>query len=451
MKFGGTSVGDASHIREVARIVRERLDRKPVVVVSAHSGVTDQLDHIAREAVAGRADLKPLRERHATVLADLGLDPSFQNTLLEELETLLRGIALVRELSARTLDMVHSFGERLSVRTVAAHFQQSGIAATALDAFDAGLVTDSNYGRARPIPEAELNINKTLAAVSGVPVVTGYIGKDRNGHITTLGRNGSDYSAAIFGNALNVEEIQIWTDVDGVMTADPRVVPVARSIPEMTYEEAGELAYYGGKVLHPATIQPAVAKNIPVRVLNTKRAHSPGTLIEKTVPGAPDPVTSITSRRGVAMLNVVSTRMLGQIGFMARLFEEFGKREIVIDHIATSEVSVTLTTDARPGLEAVERDLQDFANVTVERGKSTVSIVGRGMRSNPDVVPRALTTLHRAGIIPQLITQSALRSSLSILVEEAEAPVAVRELHKALFEGANTAPVRAAGSGAQVY
>jgi aspartate kinase len=433
MKFGGTSVADAVHIREVGKIVRERLARKPVVVVSAHSGVTDQLDQLARAAVVGKADIRPLAARHATVLQELGLDPAIHTELLAELETLLRGIALVRELSARTLDLVHSFGERLSVRTVAAHFNAIGMPATALDAFDAGLVTDTNYGRARPLASAEGAIRERLGLVRGVPVISGYIGKDSDGHITTLGRNGSDYSAAIFGNALNVEEIQIWTDVDGVMTADPRVVPEARSIPEMTYEEAGELAYYGGKVLHPATIQPAVAKNIPVRVLNTRRSTSPGTLIERAVPGSPGMVTSITSRRGVAMLNVLSTRMLGQSGFMSRLFEEFGRLEIVIDHIATSEVSVTLTTDARAHLENVQKALADVADVQFERGKATVSIVGRGMRSHSEAAPLALTTLQKAGIAPQLITQSALRTSLSLLLEEAEAGPAVKALHAAFF------------------
>lgn len=434
MKFGGTSVGDALHIREVARIVREVIDRKPVVIVSAHTGVTDQLDQLARAAVAGNADVKPLVERHATILRELQLKPELQTSLLEELETLLRGIALVRELSARTLDLVHSFGERLSARAVAAHFNNSGMASAAIDAFDAGLITDSNYGRARPLPEAERKIFQSLQKISGVPVITGYIGKDTNGHITTLGRNGSDYSAAIFGNAINAEEIQIWTDVDGVMTADPRVVSDASSVPEMTYEEAGELAYYGGKVLHPATIQPAVAKNIPVRVLNTKRPASRGTLIEQKVPGTPPPVTSITSRRGVAMLNVLSMRMLGQSGFMSRLFEEFGKHEIIIDHIATSEVSVTLTTDAKANLEKVQKALVDVADVQFERGKATVSIVGRGMRTHPEVNPLILTTLHKSGIAPQLITQSALRTSLSFLVEEAEAAPAVKALHQALFE-----------------
>ncbi|MBI3819264.1 MAG: aspartate kinase [Planctomycetes bacterium] len=448
MKFGGTSVADAEHIREVARIVRERLARKPVVIVSAHAGVTDQLDQIGRDAVLGHADAAPLAERHAKLLHDLGLDPSLLAPLLHEIETLLKGIELVRELSARTRDMVHSFGERLSVRTVAAHFCSVGIPAVAIDAFDAGLITDSNYGRARPLPEAEKKIYETLRNIPGVPVITGYIGKDLNGHITTLGRNGSDYSGAIFGNALNVEEIQIWTDVDGVMTADPRVVPLAQSIPEMTYEEAGELAYYGGKVLHPATIQPAVAKKIPVRVLNTKKPVSPGTLIEQRVPGDALPVTSITSRRGVAMLNVISTRMLGQSGFMARLFDEFGKREIVIDHIATSEVSVTLTTDAHSDLESIERALKEIADLEVERGKATVSIVGRGMRSHPEVVSKALLTLHQAGIAPQLITQSALRSSLSLLVEESQASAAVRALHQSFFEMAPADIPRAARAGA---
>lgn len=433
LKFGGTSVADAAHIREVGRIVNGCVARRPVVVASAHAGVTDLLDRLAHDAVKGRADLDPIAERHRTVLRDLGLSTEPIEPLLAELEAVLRGVALVRELSPRTLDLVHSFGERLSVRAVAAHLRSAGIEAMAIDAFDAGLVTDANCGRARPLPEAEKEIARALAKAEGVPVITGYIGKDLSGHITTLGRNGSDYSAAIFGNALDAEEIQIWTDVDGVMTADPRVVPEARSIPVMTYEEAGELAYYGGKVLHPATIQPAVAKNIPVRVLNTKRPASAGTLIARTAPEPAPAVTSITSRRGVAVVNVISTRMLGQSGFMAKLFEEFGRREIVIDHVATSEVSVTLTVDARTDLDGAAKALAPIAEVSVARGKATVSIVGRGMRRHGDVVPRALQTLHAARIHPELITQSAMRLSLSTVMDEDQAHAAVRALHAELF------------------
>lgn len=434
LKFGGTSVADAAHIREVARIVRARLDRKPAIVVSAHSGVTDQLDRMAREAVSGNVSVEPLAERHFTVLRELGLSTEIAKPLLEQLDALLRGIALVRELSPRTLDHVHSFGERLSCRTVAAHFCDVGIDAFAIDAFDAGLTTDSNYGRARPLPEAEQQIAKALKPRKGVAVITGYIGRDSEGYVTTLGRNGSDYSGAIFGNALDAEEIQIWTDVDGVMTADPRVVPQARSIPVMTYEEAGELAYYGGKVLHPATIQPAVAKTIPVRVLNTRRPESQGTLIVQSVAEEPAPVTSITSRRGVALMNVQSMRMLDQSGFMARLFDTFGRHEIVIDHIATSEVSVTLSTFGNADLEPVARELSSIAEVTVERNKSAVSIVGRGMRQHGDVVHRALATLHGEKIDPQLITRSALRTSLSLILEESEATPAVRALHREFFK-----------------
>ena len=439
MKFGGTSVADAAHIREVARIVGERLQRRPVVVASAHAGVTDHLDRLAREALSGKGDLAPLAEKHRAILRDLAISSDSIEPLLRELEAVLRGVSLVRELSPRTLDLIHSFGERLSVRTIAAHFRNVGIDATAVDAFDVGLVTDANCGRARPLPEAAAEIARRFAKMSGVPVVTGYIGKDSSGHVTTLGRNGSDFSAAIFGNALDAEEIQIWTDVDGVLTADPRVVPEARSLPIMTYEEAGELAYYGGKVLHPATIQPAVAKSIPVRVLNTKKPQSAGTLIVHQVSDRAPAVTSITSRRNVAILNVISTRMLGQSGFMARLFEEFGRREIVIDHIATSEVSVTLTTDARADLEAVARALAPIAEVTVERAKATVSIVGRGMREHGEVVPRALATLHEARIDPELITQSAMRLSLSIVVEEDQAAPAVRILHSEFFRSAPAA------------
>jgi aspartate kinase len=425
-------------LREVARIVAARLASKPVLVVSAHAGVTDHLDRLAREAVVGKANTTEIAERHRAVFRELGLATDPIEPLLAELDAILKGVSLVRELSPRTLDLVHSFGERLSVRALAAHMKNCGIEATAVDAPDAGLVTDANSGRARPLPQAERDILSRIGKIPGVPVITGYIGKDLSGHLTTLGRNGSDYSAAIFGNALSAEEIQIWTDVDGVMTADPRVVADARSIPVMSYEEAGELAYYGGKVLHPATIQPAVAKNIPVRVLNTKRPQSAGTLIVRNVDHAAPPVTSITSRRNVAILNVVSTRMLGQSGFMAKLFEEFGRREIAIDHIATSEVSVTLTTDMRADLEGVARALAPIAEVTLAKSKATVSIVGRGMREHGEVVPRALSTLHATGIDPKLITQSAMRLSLSIVVEEHEAPTSVRALHAEFFQPAET-------------
>lgn len=434
MKFGGTSVGDAAHIRVVEGIVRRYLLRNPVLVISAHGGVTNLLDETARKAVRGNYSVEALRERHLGILRDLGLPQDLHEPFFKELDDLLRGISLVGELTPRSLDYVLSFGERMSVRTVAAHFQRSGVPATALDAFDAGLVTDSNFGRARPLPESAADIQRRVAAVTGLPVLTGYIAKDLRGNVTTLGRNGSDYSAAIFGNALGAEEIQVWTDVDGILTADPRIVPEARPLPEISFDEASELAYYGGKVLHPATLLPAVAKNIPVRVLNTRNPSSPGTVILKEPKPSVSPVRSIVYKREVFLINVSSTRMLGQPGFMAKLFAVFDRHEIVIDMIATTEVSVSMTADSSRNLEEAVRELRSFAEVSVESGRAIVCLVGHGIQKAIDVPGRVFGTLAKEGIRVQMISQGALRVNVGFIVGNDEVAPAVKALHRAFFD-----------------
>jgi aspartate kinase len=254
LKFGGTSVGGPEPIRRLGEIVRRCLPEKPVVVVSAMSGVTNRLFRISDLAILGTSwqeELSGLREHHRSTLRDLGLETALLDPLFGELEGLIRGIALIRECTLRTKDYLVSFGERFSVRMVAAHLRGIGLEAAALDSFDAGLVTDGRFGGARPLSDVDARIRSALSKASGVPVITGYIGKDEAGNITTLGRGGSDYSASIFGAALDAKEIQIWTDVDGVMTADPRIVKGARFIPKMSFAEASELAFYGAKVLHP--------------------------------------------------------------------------------------------------------------------------------------------------------------------------------------------------------
>lgn len=436
MKFGGSSLGDAAHIRVVEGIVSKQRDREPALIVSAHSGVTNLLEETARKAVRGKYSLDALKERHTTILKELSLDESLHEPFFKELDDLLRGISLVGELTPRSMDYVLSFGERLSARTIAAHFTKRGIPALAVDAFDAGLTSDSNFGRARPLPESAAEIKKHICGMKKLPVITGYIAKDLRGNITTLGRNGSDYSAAIFGNAIDAQEIQIWTDVDGLMTADPRVVPQAHPIATLSFDEASELAYYGGK-LHPATLLPAMVKGIPVRVLNTKNPASPGTVILKEVKSSSEqasaPVRSIVYKRNLHLINVTSTRMLGQPGFMAKLFSVFDRHEISIDMIATTEVSVSMTTDSARNLEEAVSELRSFSEVTVESEKAIVCVVGHGIRHAPKVPGTVFATLSTAGIRVQMISQGALRVNVGFLVNHEDVAPAVQALHKAFF------------------
>ncbi len=461
MKFGGTSVGDAARVRDVVEIVRGRLPRRPVVVVSAQAGVTNELIALAEAAAKGETSAAALRARFDGLLADLGLPAALVEEELDELEALLKGVTLVGDLTPRSLDRMMSFGERCSARIVAAAMTKAGVPAAPIMAYDVGLLTDSTYGAAAVDPSTYDEIPRRLdpmlsqwsdtksgsprdfqeipdrsASPRGtgvVPVVTGFIARDKDGFLTTLGRGGSDYSAAIFGAALAAEEIEIWTDVDGVMSADPRIVPAAKSIDRMSFTEAAELAYYGAKVIHPATIQPAVAKNIPIRVLNTFRPASPGTLILREVDGAAPGVRSIASKSGITMIHVTSLRMLLQHGFMARLFEVFERHKVVIDMVSTSEVSVTVTTDNPRGLPALEADLRAFAEVRVAGGRSILCLVGDRLRDQPEAMERIFGTLRAAAIPVRMISVGASRTNVSLVVDQADAAKAVKALHREFF------------------
>jgi aspartate kinase len=447
MKFGGTSVGSASSIRRVLGVVRSRLKRRPIIVASAMAGVTDGLQATARAALRGTVSVVSLRRRHAQVARELEIDPALVDLEVAEFEALLRGVQLLGELSPRSLDAVMSFGERMSVKILADFFSRNGIPSRAANAYDIGLVTDSGFGRARPLDAAYDRIAESVLSQRGAEllIVTGYIGKDVDGNITTLGRNGSDYTAAIVGSALGVEEIQIWTDVNGVMTADPTVVPEARPIAEMSFDEAAEVAYYGAKVLHPATIQPAVSKNIPVRVLNTHAADEAGTLILGRARRSEAPVKAIVSRRGITVINVVSTRMLMQYGFLAKIFEVFERHRIVIDLVATSEVSVSCTTDSDADVAKAVEDLSSFADAQVQSRRAIVAAVGSGIRSSKEVSARFFDALARQGIGVEMISQGATRTNLSVLVREAEAERAVHALHDEFFGRALGTRMRRSG------
>lgn len=433
MKFGGTSVGDAAHIRRVVELVRARLADRPCVVVSAHSGVTDALLDLAHKAVAGKHDVTALRERHDRIKSDLGIEVPEHDALFQELSDLLRGISLVAESTPRLLDHVASFGERLAVHTVAAALRQAGITASAVMAYDAGLKTDSRYQRARPLPESFDAIAANLASRDEVCVVTGFIAKDDAGSITTIGRNGSDYSASLFGRALKAREIEIWTDVPGVMTADPRLVPDARPIECMTYDEAAEIAFCGGRVLHPATLQPAVEANIPVRVLDTRNPTGPNTVICRDVPPSRPVVRTVVQKRGICLVNIVTPRMLGAHGYMARIFEVAARHEVALDMLATTEISVSATVeDDRRRLPALLAELQQLGDVTIDRQIAAVAVVGHAVGESPETIGAIFSTLAREGIALRMISMGARRTNVGIVVSESDTARAVNALHAAL-------------------
>ena len=434
MKFGGTSLGGADQIDTMVRLVRGRLPRRPVVICSAHSKVTDLLLAGARAAAAGKPDLAPVADREHEVLDALKLPRSLVEGDLARLSELFQGLSLLRELTPRSLDHVAAFGERMCVKAVAALLRRRRIPATAVDADEAGLVTDSRFTRASPLPEAYANLKASLAKVKGVPVVTGFIGRDRDGNVTTLGRSGSDYSATIVGKAVAAEEVEIWKDVDGVLTADPRIVPGARPVEQISYAEASELAYYGAKVIHPSTIHPALEGGIPVRILNTFDPKAPGTVIVAHRPPGASPVTSIASKRGIRLVNIVSARMLGQSGFMSSVFESFRRHDVEIDLIATSEVSVTVSVDRTTGLDAAVADIAAVAQVDVEGPCALVAVVGEGLASGADVAGRVFAALSAACVGVRAISYGATKTNLQVVVAEADANRTVSALHQALFE-----------------
>jgi aspartate kinase len=438
MKFGGTSVGSAAAIRQVLEIVRARREQRPIVVVSAHAGVTDALVDLAERAPKGRADSRAIEQRHREILAELGLPAELLDPLLKDLRDLVRGIRLVGEATPRSRDLLLSFGERCSARTVAAYFSTQGMPSRAFDAGEAGLRTDATFGRARPLPD-DGTLRRTLTGRDEIPVVTGFIGADPAGNITTLGRNGSDFSAALIGHAVGAREIQIWKDVDAVMTADPRVVADARPIACMSFGEASELAYYGSKVLHPATIQPAMAGRIPVRVSNTARPDAPGTLILPTHEEPEVVVRAIVHKRGIQVVNVVSPRMLQQHGVLARVFAAAARHEIDVDLVATSEISITMTTDPGVALGPFAAELGEVGEVTVEAGLGLICVVGQGIARAIGVAAQVLTALAEAGIRVRAISQGAIKVNIALVVAGGDVDAAVRVLHARFFPSASAA------------
>lgn len=445
MKFGGTSVKDAEAFSRVARIVAGERENSPVVVTSAMAKMTDALLNAFEIAKAGNSDeaFSTLEEhfaRHKAVAEELLENQSrtvFSTELKlarEELSDLLLR-AERRSLPLQMLkDAVVSYGEQLSSRLLAEVCKAKGLNARHVDARRV-IVTDDEYGSAKPVwDETEkfirLELNPLIEA-GEIPLMGGFIAANRSGETTTLGRGGSDYSAALVGAALDAREIQIWTDVTGVLTCDPRICTDARTIEVLSYNEAAELAYFGAKVLHPKTIQPAVDYAIPVRVCNSHKPSAPGTMVLAESEIAPNRIKSIAHKTGITILRISSARMLGSYGFMSALFQVFDRFRTVIDVISTSEVSVALTLDNTDSLEKIVPELERLGDVEIEHGHAVVCIVGEGLRASSGLASKIFSTIEDVNI--SLISHGASSVNLTFVVKEEKAAEVIKKLHESFF------------------
>jgi aspartate kinase len=444
MKFGGTSVQDAAAIDRVAAIVRSRAAERPFLVVSAMAKVTDTL--LAMAAIAGEGNrekalttCRALRERHYNTAADLlhtGLFTELHADLQGEfdaLEELLRGVVSVGELTARTTDAIVSYGERLSSKIVTAAFAQRGLNSVLIDARDV-LITDGQHQKAVPqFDEIEVRLKTRVEPLlsNSIPVMGGFIGATRQRVPTTIGRGGSDFSAAIVGAALDATRIEIWTDVDGMKTTDPRLCPDAHRIKVISFEEAAELAYFGAKVLHPATLLPAVRKNIPVLVLNSYNPANEGTTIVARAPKCKNPVKAIAAKKRITIVDVVATRMLGEHGYLRSIFEVFDRNRCPVDVVSTSEVSVSLTVDSNERIPQIAAELAQMADVKYEGRKAIVCLVGENIRGQSGIAARIFSAISDINV--RMISQGASEINVTFVIEEDDVPEAVRRLHDSLF------------------
>ncbi|VAI40199.1 unnamed protein product [Triticum turgidum subsp. durum] len=455
MKFGGSSLASAARMREVADLVLSFPEETPVVVLSAMGKTTNNLLLAGEKAVSCGApkaseidELAVIKELHLRTIDELGLDSSIVSGFLDELEQLLKGVAMMKELTLRTRDYLVSFGECMSTRIFSAYLNKLGKKARQYDAFDLGFITTDDFTNADILEATYPAVAKRLHGDwiddPAIPIVTGFLGKGwKSCAVTTLGRGGSDLTATTIGKALGLREIQVWKDVDGVLTCDPNIYANAVPVPYLTFDEAAELAYFGAQVLHPQSMRPAREGGIPVRVKNSYNRHAPGTVITKTRDMRKSILTSIVLKSNITMLDIVSTRMLGQYGFLAKVFSIFEDLGISVDSVATSEVSISLTLDPsklwsreliQQELDHVVEELEKIAVVHLLQHRSIISLIGNVQRSSL-ILEKAFNVLRRNGVNVQMISQGASKQvNISLVVNDSEAKQCVQALHSAFFE-----------------
>jgi aspartate kinase len=444
MKFGGTSVESAAAIERVASIVKAREERRPVVVVSAMGKTTNKLLAIAHAAIEGTRqkylqqihELRDFHSREARQLVPLSQRAELDRILddhFQELTELAKGLAVLGELTPRSIDAISAYGERLSSEIVARAFNHLGMRAAHVDSRQV-IITDRRHTQAAPL--FPLTYARLAAAIpplarESVVVMGGFIASTEDGVTSTLGRGGSDFTASIVGAGAGAEEIQIWTDVDGMLTADPTILPGGHRVKSISFAEAAELAYFGAKVLHPATVVPAVEKSIPVLILNSRRPEVAGTRIVGETVHTSNVVKSIACKRKITLLSIHSTRMLMAHGFLKRIFDVFEKYETPVDMVATSEVSVSLTIDNPRHVKEICEELSAFAGVKIEDEQAIVCLVGENIRYTPGVAVRVFTALKDVNI--RMISQGASLLNLGFVVAEKDLHRAVKALHEEFF------------------
>ncbi|KAM4120209.1 hypothetical protein ACJW30_03G115200 [Castanea mollissima] len=470
MKFGGSSVASAERMKEIASLVLSFPHERPVVVLSAMGKTTNKLLLAGEKAVSCGVsnvsqieELSFVKDLHQRTIRELEVDPSVISAHLEELEQLLKGIAVMKELTPRTRDYLVSFGECMSTRIFAAYLNKIGAKARQYDAFDIGFITTDDFTNAEILEATYPAVAKRLHADwtndPAIPIITGFLGKGwKSCAITTLGRGGSDLTATTIGKALGLQEIQVWKDVDGVLTCDPSIYQRAEPVPYLTFDEAAELAYFGAQVLHPQSMRPARESDIPVRVKNSYNPKAPGTLITKSRDMSKAVLTSIVLKRNVTMLDIVSTRMLGQFGFLAKVFSIFEDLGISVDVVATSEVSISLTLDPsklwsreliQQELDHVVEELEKIAVVNLLQHRSIISLIGNVQRSSL-ILEKAFRVLRTQGVNVQMISQGASKVNISLIVNDSEAEQCVKALHHSFFESGDLSELTVDGENCEI-
>jgi len=440
MKFGGTSLANAERIKNVSDIIKTRLHKKPIIVVSAVGGITDLLINAAKLSVKGinpNEKVEEIIEIHKKIMKDLGLNDDLLMDDFTRLYDTLNGVYLLKELSPRSVDLISSFGEILSSKIVAEYMNSIKIKSTQYSGGDIGIITNDEFTNSEILEETYGLIKNYSSKFKDLAIVTGFIAKNKDGDITTLGRGGSDYTASIIGAAVDANEIEIWTDVDGIKTADPRIVKNAKQWDKVTFNEASEMAYFGAKVLHPKTIKPAINKNIPVRILNTYNIDNTGTVIENE-DNNECVFRVISSKRNITVVRICSTEMLYAYGFLAKIFEIFSRYKISVDIVSTSEVTVSVTLDNINGtsknFDNAISELKNIGKIEVLKEMAIICITGKDIKNKPEILQNIFSVLKNINIKTEIISQGVSPLSISFVINQENADSAIKELHKELFE-----------------
>ena len=441
IKFGGTSLANAERIQNVANIIKTRLNKNPIVVISAIAGITDILINTAKESAKGinpDYEFNQIKNKHKEIISSLNLNENLLDEDFDRLYKTLNGVYLLKELSPRSLDLIASFGEIFSTKILTGYLNSKNIVSKQYNGWDIGIITDNNFTNSNILlHETYKNISNNLKNLNHIPIVTGFIAKNTEGEITTLGRGGSDYTASIIGAALKVNEIEIWTDVDGIKTADPKLIKNTKQWDKVTFNEASEMAYFGARVLHPKTIKPAINESIPVRILNTYNLNNPGTLIVKE-DKRECVFRTLSSKNNIIIIRICSAEMLFAYGFLSKIFEVFNKYKISVDLISTSEVTVSITldniTNGQKNLELAISELEEIGKVEVLKNRAIICIIGKDIKDKPGILSTIFNVCKDSNINVELISQGASPLNISFVVKQEDAPIIIKNLHKELFE-----------------